>query len=152
MTGHFGRYAIVGTVVKDPEQLPSDLLADEKHVHFNGEKGYIATTVGADCVLGASLALAADEAALTQAYGCFKDEARQVKPDYQPQTVNTDGWFATQNAWQALFASIVVIQCFLHAFLKIRERPSGASRPFTAIFSNRSGTSTRPRTVKRSSV
>jgi hypothetical protein len=133
MTGHFGRYEIVGTLVKDPARLPTDLLADEKHVHFNGAKGYIATTVGADCVLGASLALAADEEALTGAYGSFKDEARQVKPDYQPQTVNTDGWFATQNAWQALFASIVVIQCFLHAFLKIRER---AKRRFKAVYSD----------------
>lgn len=133
MTGHFGRYEIVGTLVKDPARLPTDLLADEKHVHFNGAKGYIATTVGADCVLGASLALAADEEALTGAYGSFKDEARQVKPDYQPQTVNTDGWFATQNAWQALFASIVVIQCFLHAFLKIRAR---AKRRFKAVYSD----------------
>jgi hypothetical protein len=133
MTSRFGRYGIVGTLVKDPDQLPTDLLADEKHVHFNGAKGYIATTVGADCVLGASLALAADEEALTGAYGSFKDEARQVKPDYQPQTVNTDGWFATQNAWQALFASIVVIQCFLHAFLKIRER---AKRRFKAVYSD----------------
>lgn len=122
MTGRFGRYEIVGTVVKDADQLPTDLLADEKHVHFNGEKGYIATTVGADCVLGASLALAADAEALTDAYGYFKAEAQHVNSEYQPNTVNTDGWFATQNAWQALFSTIVVIQCFLHAFLKIRDR------------------------------
>jgi hypothetical protein len=122
MVGRFGRYEIVGTVVKDPNCLPQDLLADEKHVKFNGEKGYIATTVGADCVLGASLALAADEKALTEAYGHFRDEAQHLNPAYQPQTVNTDGWFATQNAWQALFATITVMQCFLHAFLKIRDR------------------------------
>ncbi len=95
----FGRREIVGTVVKDPERLPSDLLADEKHVHFNGEKAYIATTVGGDCVLGAALALTADEAALTAAYGHFKDEAQHVDPDYTPQTVNTDGWSATQKSW-----------------------------------------------------
>lgn len=117
-----GRYEIVGTVVKEPAHLPTDLLADEKHVHFNGAKGYIATTVGADCVLGASLALAADEDALSAAYGYFKDEAQRVDADYTPKTVNTDGWSATQNAWQALFTTITVIQCFLHAFLKIRER------------------------------
>ncbi|MCP4128399.1 MAG: hypothetical protein GY753_15260, partial [Gammaproteobacteria bacterium] len=86
-----GHYEIVGTVVKDPARLPTDLLADEKHVHFNAEKGYIATTVGADCVLGASLALAADEPALTEAYGYFKEEAQIVDPDYTPETVNTDG-------------------------------------------------------------
>ncbi|MFZ1770590.1 MAG: hypothetical protein WAU00_15395 [Caldilinea sp.] len=122
MLNRLGRYEIVGTVVQDPDRLPTDLLADEKHVRFNGEKGFIATTVGADCVLGASLALADDEAALTQAYGHFKDEAQHVASDYQPETVNTDGWLATRKSWQALFPTITVIQCFLHAFLKIRER------------------------------
>ena len=72
MTTAFGRNGIVGTTVKDVDKLPEDLLADEKHVHFNGEKGYIATTVGGDCVLGASLALDAGEAALTGAYGTFR--------------------------------------------------------------------------------
>jgi hypothetical protein len=122
MTTRFGRYEIVGTVVKEASFLPTDLLADEKHVHFNGEKGYIATTVGADCVLGASLSLAADEPELTTAYGYFQAEAQHVDPDYQPHTVNTDGWLPTQKAWRALFATITVVHCFLHAFLKIRDR------------------------------
>lgn len=121
MVSGFGRYEIVGTVVKAPSLLPQDLVADEKHVHFNGAKGYIATTVGGDCVLGASLALAADEEALTQAYGVFKAEAQRVEADYAPDTVNTDGWLATHKAWHALFTNITIIQCFLHAFLKIRD-------------------------------
>jgi len=133
MASHFGQYEIVGTVVKAVDRLPTDLLADEKHVHFNGEKGYIATTVGGDCVLGASLALAADEAALTGAYGCFQSEAQLVDPEYAPQTVNTDGWLPTQKAWKALFSTITLIQCFLHAFLKIRDR---TKRRFKAIFSD----------------
>jgi len=122
MTAAFGRCEIVSTTVKDVAKLPEHLLADEKHVHFNGEKGYIATTVGDDCVLGASLALNADEAALTQAYSGFREEARHLQPEYAPKTVNTDGWQATQNAWRSLFATIVVIECFLHAFIKIRDR------------------------------
>jgi len=122
MVSHFGQYEIVSTTLKDPAQLPEHLLADEKHLHFNGEKGYIATTVGGDCVLGVSLALAADEAALTQAYDDFRKEAQRLAPDYAPKTVNTDGWFATQNAWRTLFPAILVIECFLHAFLKIRDR------------------------------
>jgi hypothetical protein len=112
----------VGTTVKDPTKLPDHLLADEKHLHFNGHKAYIATTVAQDCVLGASVALAADEAALTDAYGDFKQEAQQLRPDYTPRTINIDGWLATQNAWQTLFKPIVIIHCFLHAFLKIRDR------------------------------
>ena len=34
----------------------------------------------------------------------------------------TDGWQATQNAWQVLFPALTVILCFLHGFLKIRKR------------------------------
>ena len=119
MAAGIGRNEIVGTTVKDVDKLPEDLLADEKHVHFNGEKGYIATTVGGDCVLGASLALDAGETALTEAYGTFREEAHHRLPNYAPKTVNTDGWQATQNAWLALFPAITIIQCFLHAFIKI---------------------------------
>jgi hypothetical protein len=118
----FGRYPIVSTTLKDPQQLPEHLLADEKHVHFNGQTAYIAITAAQDCLLGASLALNADEAALSEAYGYFKQEAQTLAPDYTPQTVNTDGWLATQKAWQALFVTITIIECFLHAFLKIRDR------------------------------
>jgi len=127
----FGRYDIVSTTVKEPDNLPEHVLADEKHIHFNGTKGYIATTVGQDCVLGASLAFQADEVALSAAYGHFKQEAQRLKPDYAPQTVNTDGWRATQKAWSNLFSTIVIIECFLHAFLKIRDR---CKRQFKALF------------------
>jgi hypothetical protein len=120
LTQHLGRNSIVGTTLKDPDKLPEHLLADEKHTDLNGENAYLAITVAEDCVLGASLALAADEKELTEAYRRFKTEALQLKPDYQPQTVNTDGWFATRLAWKALFPAIVLISCFLHAFIKIR--------------------------------
>lgn len=121
LVNHLGRYDLVGTTVKTPDDLPSDLLADEKHIKLNGEKAYIATTVGDDCVLGAAVALNADTPALTDAYGQFQHEAQQLDPDYHPQTANTDGWEATQNAWRKLFPRIVIIECFLHAFLKIRK-------------------------------
>ena len=118
---HLGGNSIVGTTLKDPAKLPEHLLADEKHTDLNGEKAYLAITVAEDCVLGASVALAADEKELTEAYRSFKTEAQQLKSDYQPQTVNTDGWFATRLAWKALFPTIVLISCFLHAFIKIRS-------------------------------
>lgn len=122
LSSHFGRYDIVQTTIKDADKLPEDLLSDEKHVHFNGEKAYIATTVAKDCVLGASISLTADTKGLTEVYGHFRQEAVHLKPDYEPKTVNTDGWAATQNAWLTLFPSITIIECFLHAFIKIRNR------------------------------
>lgn len=117
-----GRFSVVGTTVKVPERLPQDLVADEKHSRLEGEKIYIALTAGAECILGASVTDSASEAALTDAYGVFAEEARALAPDYAPETVNTDGWAATQGAWKALFPTITVILCFLHAFLKIRDR------------------------------
>jgi len=120
LENHLGRHSIVGTTVKAAAQLPTDVLADEKHTRFNGAPAYISTTVGDDGVLGAALTLGAATANLTAGYAQFQTEARQVAPTYQPATVNTDGWTPTQQAWQALFPAITTILCFLHAFLKIR--------------------------------
>jgi hypothetical protein len=122
----FGRLNIVGTTVKQPESLPQDLLADEKHTRRQGDKHYIAMTVAQECILGAEMTGSASEAKLTEAYGVFASEARSVKPDYAPDTVNTDGWAATQNAWRHWFPGVTVIQCFLHAFIKIRDRATKA--------------------------
>ncbi len=117
-----GRNRLVGTTVRDPKQLPEHLAADEHHVDWNGDKGYVATTAAADCILGLALTQMADDEYLTAAYGVFAAEARAVDPEYAPKTVNTDGWAATQNAFKACFSGVVVILCFLHGFLKIRDR------------------------------
>ena len=117
-----GRNSLVGTTVRDPQRLPEHLAADEHHVDWNGAKGYVATTAADGCILGVGLTKAADDEHLTAAYGDFAAEARDLNPEYAPKTVNTDGWAATQNAFQACFSSIVVILCFLHGFLKIRDR------------------------------
>jgi hypothetical protein len=117
-----GRNSLVGTTVHDPAQLPSHLAADEHHADWAGQKGYVATTVGEGCILGVALTASADDAHLEEAYGVFAAEARDVEPEYAPETVNTDGWASTRNAFQTLFPLITVVLCFLHGFLKIRDR------------------------------
>lgn len=117
-----GRYDLVGTSVKDADLLPDHLLADEKFTSLNGKRIFVATTVGDDLILGAATSPTAQTADLTTAYAEFKTEALRLKPDYQPQTVNNDGWYQTRLAWLALFPTIIVLRCFLHAFLKIRDR------------------------------
>lgn len=116
-----GRYSLVGTTVKTPATLPADVVADEKHSTVAGEKVYIATTVGKTCFLGASISGGASEEALMAASQQFQREAQQVQPDYQPKTVNTDGWQATIRAWKTLFPQVCVIQCFLHAILSLKQ-------------------------------
>jgi hypothetical protein len=126
-----GRNSIVGTTIKDPDQLPQHLIGDEKHSWILGKKVYIATTVSEGCIFGASVAQDAGETSLIQAYGVFQGEAQCIKPDYQPFTINTDGWTATQNAWKILFPSIVLISCFLHLFIKMRD---GAQKKHRSAF------------------
>lgn len=121
-TEALGRYSLVGSTVKAKDKMPTDILADEKHAKAHGGKWYIGTTVAQDCVLGASVSTTADADGLTAAYGVFKQEAQAIEPQYQPETVNTDGWAATIKAWQTLFPSVVTILCFLHSFIKIRSR------------------------------
>lgn len=122
LTERLGRNSLVGTTVRDPKKLPEHLTADEHHVDWNGAKGYVATTVGEGCILGIGLTKMADDEHLTAAYGDFAEETRDVDPEYTPKTINTDGWAPTQNAFKALFPLIVVILCFLHGFLKVRDR------------------------------
>lgn len=121
-----GRMSLVGTTVGLSAHLPRDLVASEKHSRLKGEKLYLATTAAHGCLLGASVTDAASETALRDAYGVFAAEARALDPSYTPATVNTDGWQATRAAWQGLFPTLTVIECFLHAFLKIRDRATRA--------------------------
>jgi len=129
----FGRNSVVGTTVKHSENLPTDIIADEKHSWENGDKIYIATTVANDCILGASVSKDASTEGLTEAYDHFKKEAQNISQDYAPKTVNTDGWAATQAAWKKIFSLIVIIPCFLHAFLKIRDRCKHMKTTFQEI-------------------
>lgn len=104
------------------KQSPPQLLAEEKHTWWKGKKVYVATTVGAGCLLGAELSQTAGSDDLPAAYGVLAHEARELNPDYQPQTVNTDGWEATHKAWKNLFSGVTLILCFLHTVLSIEQR------------------------------
>jgi len=117
-----GRHSLVGTTIKSPDTLPQHVSADEKHTRLLGEKTYIATTAGENCILGASVSETASGKDLQKAYGVFKEEAECINPGYQPETVNTDGWRSTQKAWRKLFPKITVLSCFLHIYIGIRDR------------------------------
>jgi len=124
----FGRPSLLGTTVKDPQQVPTDLVADEKVTWVAGQEVSVPTTVGGGCFLGVSVVAAADTAALATGYGEFAREAHALAPAYQPRSVCTDGWHATREAWRRLFPTITLVLCFLHSVLKIQDRCTGALR------------------------
>lgn len=117
-----GRNSLVGTTIKSADKLPQNVLADEKHTRLLGNKAHIATTAGNNCILGACVTENASEEKLTEGYRVFKQEAEFINPSYKPETVNTDGWLPTQNAWKSIFPQIAVIACFLHIYIGIRDR------------------------------
>jgi hypothetical protein len=116
-----GRNSVAGTTLRRAP-VPEHLLADEHHQPRDGQKNYIATTVAADCCLGAALARAAGTEDLREAYGVFGQEAQDVQPGYAPVTVSVDGWASTHQAWLMLFPLAVLLRCFLHGWLNIRSR------------------------------
>jgi len=124
----FGRPSLLGTTVKDPQQVPTDLVADEKVTWVAGQEVYVPTTVGGGCFLGVSVVAAADTTALETGYGEFAREAQALAPAYHPRSVCTDGWKATREAWRRLFPTITLVLCFLHSVLKIKDRCRGALR------------------------
>ncbi len=126
-----GRNSVVGTTVKVPENLPAHIGADEKHSSIMGDKCYLATTAAEECFMGVSVAENAGDDALEKAYGVFREESRDVDPEYSPETATTDGWKATRNAFLRLFPMITLILCFLHVYIGIRDR---ARKKFAEIF------------------
>ena len=77
-----------------------------------GERVFITTTVGSGCFLGVDIVERAEASDLLKGYGRFRDEALALNPDYQPETVNTDGWDHTQSAWRTLFPGIAIRHVF----------------------------------------
>ena len=118
----FAQFNIVGTTVYEISRLPKHLLADEFHIRIKGVKAYVATIIASACFLGAEVCAKADEMTLRKAYGVFKAEVQALLVNYQPFSINTDGWFATQNALQFLFDKAKIVECYLHAVIKVRDR------------------------------
>jgi hypothetical protein len=127
-----GRNSIVGTTIRRAN-IPEHLCGDEHHQTLDGEKSYVATTVAEGLCLGAALSTTADEAGLEKAYRFFALEAENVSQQYKPQTVNVDGWAATQAAWQALYPMVVLLRCFLHGWINIRDRSKNLKGMFKTI-------------------
>lgn len=122
---------IVGTTIKNPDNLPVHILVDEHHDKLLGQKVYVCTTVANDCFFGAALSANVTFEALKEAYSVFKKESQLIKPDYMPTTINMDGFQSTKQAMKALFPQSATILCFLHGYLKIENN---AAKRYAAYF------------------
>lgn len=117
----FGKNSLIGTSLVSAQDLPANILCDEEHTRVKGKKAYIATTVAQGCILGAEVISKADQKQLTEAYGVAAREMSNVNPEHQVESCNTDGWTATKAAIRTIY-NCIIVQCFLHGFIKVRHR------------------------------
>jgi len=113
-------YNIVGITIKHVKNLPTDLLIDEHHSRLGRHKLHVCTTIGSNCFLGASVSTNIDYEHLVQFYGVFKDEILNIYPQYDAESINTDGFQSTSKTAASLFLKAQILRCFLHGFLKIK--------------------------------
>lgn len=114
-------------------RFPPHLVADEKHIWWCKERIYVTVTAAMGCFLGVGVAQSADAQGLIPAYGEFRQEALELEPNYAPESVNTDGWDATQNTWNALFPEITLMRCFLHSVLGIQTVCRRTAQVFQSV-------------------
>ncbi len=113
--------------------LPEHLIVDEHHDKLNGQKIYLATTVGGDCFLGTAASPSIDFEHLTNAYEVFKQEVKCIADDYKPLTINTDGFKSTLKVMEHLFENTTLIRCFLHGILNIDKRATKQLQPYATV-------------------
>jgi hypothetical protein len=118
---HLGRFDLLGTTLLDPTKMPKDLVVDEKISYWAQQEVYACMTVGGNCILGMGLSQEESESALSRVYGKFKKAAQRLIPDYQPISINSDGWAATKKTLKGLFTQATMVLCFLHSVIKIRQ-------------------------------
>ena len=100
-----GRFSVVGTLVKSPQQLPEDYCADEKITRWNAQKISVCMVAAKNCLFCCEATFSSCAEGLQRAYGVFKQEASWLKKSFAPISINIDGWKATRLAFKNLFAS-----------------------------------------------
>jgi hypothetical protein len=99
------------------------LLSDEKFATLDGEEIYLFLISQEELIWHGEWLESTAEDSFNAAIGRFlgtMDEAIQennlLKPEelYEPDSVTTDGWKASQNAWKTQVPDVDIMECLLH--------------------------------------
>ncbi len=126
----FGLPPLVGTPLKSADQMPQDVVGDEKLTWLAGAEVGVPTPVGGGGVVGLSGAEQAPSASLAETYGEFVAAATPGFAEYQVRSVCTDGVHAPRAAGRRLCPPLPWVLCYLPALRKITERCRGALRRY----------------------
>jgi hypothetical protein len=102
---------------------PEHLLSDEKFAILNGDKVYLFLASEQELIWYGKWMASSDEESFTETIEAFcvgMDEAGRVsgniaaEDEYVPISVTTDGWVASQNAWESRVPDITLLECKFH--------------------------------------
>jgi len=102
---------------------PKHLLSDEKFAVLDGEKVYLFLVSEQELIWYGKWMSDSSEDCFTQTIEAFSvgmNESGHIsghlqeEEDYEPISATTDGWLASQNAWQSEFPDITLIECSFH--------------------------------------
>jgi hypothetical protein len=94
---------------------PVALLEDEKFVSEAGHQTYIAAIVSRDILWWVAYLQSTDEAAMSAAFGGYRDAVAGLLTEYSPDVATVDGHAASQAALTCVFPGLKLQECQLHA-------------------------------------
>jgi hypothetical protein len=102
---------------------PEHLLSDEKFAVLKGDKVYLFLASEQELIWHGKWMASSDEESFTKTIEAFfvgMDEAGRAsghiaaEDEYVPISVTTDGWVASQNAWESRVPDITLLECKFH--------------------------------------
>lgn len=117
-----GRTSLVTVLSRCQLPLPPNFLADEKHSHCLTEKVYLPTIVEGRLIWHLGYTEDKSAAAFEASYAQFQQATHTVEPDYQPQSILTDGFESTRQSLHHLFPAAALGNCLRHATNRVASK------------------------------
>src|SRR4029450_3161421 len=114
-----GQQSVVTVLTRCELQLPTYVLADEKHSRCLTEKVYLPTIVSGRVLWHLGYTEEASAAAFTESYAVFQRGASQHEPSYRVKGVLIDGFDSTAKSMRTLFPRARLGNCLRHAINKL---------------------------------
>jgi len=103
-------------------QLPTYVLADEKHSRCLTDKVYLPTIISGRVIWHLGYTEEASAAAFTASYAVFQRAASQYDPSYRVKGVLTDGFDSTTKSLWIVFPGARLGPCLRHTLLKLPKK------------------------------
>lgn len=100
---------------------PQAVLEDEKFVHENGERTYIALLSRDEVIWWIEYLKDTDEVHLQACFESYRTQVREFYPGYDIAGATYDGWAPAKAAFETINSDVVMQECHLHARMRMSQ-------------------------------